>query len=89
MRYRRPYSRPMMDEMEIREDDDAHGMDYGDYLERLNVTLKAMAALQEQVDVGDTSQYLARRFDEQMLSDVLKMLQRVETLVTLAAEASE
>jgi len=75
--------------MEIREDDDAHGMDYGDYLERLNVTLKAMAALQEQVDVGDTSQYLARRFDEQMLSDVLKMLQRVETLLTLAAEASE
>ena len=47
----------MMDEMEIREDDDAHGMDYGDYLERLNVTLKAMGALQEQVDVGDTSQY--------------------------------
>ena len=75
--------------MEVREDDDAHGMDYGDYLERLNLTLKAMVALQDQVDVGDTSQYLARRFDEPMLSDILKMLQRVETVLTLAAEASE
>lgn len=70
--------------MEISEDDDIHGMDYGDYLERLNLTLKAMVALQQRQGINDTSQYLAKRFDEPMLSEILRMLQRLQTVLDLA-----
>ncbi len=72
----------MMDEMEIREDDDIHGMDFGDYLERLNLML--MEALQQRQGTIDTSMYLAKRFDEPMLSDILRMLRRVQTVLDLA-----
>lgn len=70
--------------MEIREDDDIHGMDYGDYLERLNLMLRAMEALQQRQGTIDTSMYLAKRFDEPMLSDILRMLRRAQTVLDLA-----
>jgi len=74
-------------DMEIRGDDDVHGMDYGDYLERLNVTLKAMVALEPGDGAGYTSAYLAKRFDEAMLNNVSEMLQRVRAVVDRAVSA--
>ncbi len=79
----------MMDDMEIREDDDVHGMDFGDYLERLNLMLKAMVALEQRQGVAALSQYLARRFDEPMLRDILQMLERVQGVLGPAADAAE
>lgn len=76
-------------DMEVREDDDIHGMDYGDYLERLNVILKAMVPLEQRQGPGDTSQYLAKRFDGPMLRDIIEMLQRVEAVLATAAETAE
>ena len=70
--------------MEISEDDDIHGMDYGDYLERLNLMLKAMVELQERQGIADTSTYLAQRFDEPMLSEILQMLHLVQSVLELA-----
>lgn len=70
--------------MEIRADDDTHGMDYGDYLERLNLMLKAMAELEQREGIAYTSDYLARRFDEPMLSDISQMFQRVQSVLEAA-----
>lgn len=70
--------------METPEDDDVHGMDYGDYLERLNLMLKAMVALHEREGISETSKYLASRFDEPILSDISRMLQRVQVVLDLA-----
>jgi hypothetical protein len=76
-------------DMEVRDDDDSSGMDFGDYLEQLNVTLRAMVALGQRQDGEQLTEYLAARFGEAMLRDVLQMLQRVESVLTPAAEAAE
>lgn len=70
--------------MEIREDDDVHGMDYGDYLERLNLMLRAVVELEQREGIAYTSNYLARRFDEPMLSDISQMLRRVRSVLHAA-----
>ena len=44
--------------------------------------LKAMVALQQRDGTTQTSTSLAERFDELMLSDISKMLQRVNPLST-------
>lgn len=75
--------------MEISEDDDIHGMDYGDYLERLNLMLTAMVELQERQGIADTSTYLAKRFDEPMLSDIVQMLQHVQSVLKLSVSRPE
>ncbi len=64
-------------------------MDFGDYLERLNLTLKAMVALEQQQGAADLTQCLARRFGEPMLRDIPQMLQRVQSVLIQAADAAE
>ena len=73
--------------MEVPENDDIHGMDYGDYLERLNVILKSMVALEHGSVAADTTQYLAKRFDVAMLRDVIQLLLRVESVLARAARS--
>jgi hypothetical protein len=67
---------------------DSSGMDFGDYLEQLNVTLRAMVALGQREQSDHRTKYLAARFGE-ALRDVLEVLQRVESMLAPAAEAAE
>ena len=69
---------------ETTHDDDPRGMDYGDYVERLNVTLRPMVALQEEGGVIDTFEQVAERFDEHMIATMLSRLQKVQTVLVLA-----
>jgi hypothetical protein len=66
--------------MDKRSTDDVHGMDYGDYLELVNTSLRAMSALED----GETVDQLVERFDEAMLARLAGMMQDVQAVVHLA-----